>query len=380
MSAMNRIPRGVRLILNCASLIVLVCSGGLAFGQTATVTPDVIERVSKAVVLLKGATDGGTVVGSGFVLSSDGKIVTNLHVIRSLKAGGVQLSSGETYDSFNVLAYDERKDIAIIQIAGFDLATLELGNSNEVRIGEPVVAIGSPRGLQGTVTAGVVSSVRDDPASSGFKVIQTDAAANPGNSGGPLVNSKGQVIGIVTSKLRASEGLNFAIPINYVRGLMGTLGKPLTLDGLRGALNAALPDVFKEAASFPASWKSMVSGNRFKIQEKGEVVYVERLVDGEAARVGYFAAWELRKGEKGYKGTLRSVVPCSYTANDWSTLGTKEVVNRCSFQAPAEFSLFSEIRIEGRISAPPENTKLNCRKCTYDKPFVWHPFIWIPEQ
>src|SRR5438046_1952266 len=103
------------------SMIVLACAVGLAFGQTATVTPDIIERASKSVVLLRGATDDGTVLGSGFILSSDGKIVTNLHVIRSLKAGGVQLSSGEAYDLFTVLAYDERKDIAIIQIAGFDL-------------------------------------------------------------------------------------------------------------------------------------------------------------------------------------------------------------------------------------------------------------------
>jgi S1-C subfamily serine protease len=362
------------------STIVLACSVGVAFGQTATVTPDVIERASKAVVFLKGATDDGTLVGSGFVLSSDGKIVTNLHVIRSLRAGGVQLPSGETYDSFSVLAYDERKDIAIIQIAGFDLPTLELGNSNEVRVGEPVVAIGSPRGLQGTVTAGVVSSLRDDPTSSGFKVIQTDAAANPGNSGGPLVNGKGQAIGVVTSKLRASEGLNFAIPINYVRGLLGALGKPLTLDGLRGALNSAPSDVFKESASFPTNWKSMVSGSKFKVHEKGEVIYVERLVDAEAAKVGYFAAWELRKADKEYKGTERITIPCSYTANDWNTLGTKQVVNRCSFQYPVEFSVFTEGRIEGRVSAPPENTKMNCKKCTYDKPSMWHPFVWIPEQ
>ena len=229
----------------------------------------------------------------------------------------------------------------------------------------------------------MVSSMRDDPASSGFKVIQTDVAANPGNSGGPLVNGKGQVIGVVTSKLRASEGLNFAVPINYVRGLMGALGKPLTLDGLRSALSSAPSDVFKEAASFPANWKSMVSGNRFKIREQGEVVYVERLFTDEAAQVGFFAAWELRKTDSGYKGTERSVVPCSYTGSDWGSLGTRppeHVVNRCTFQFPVEFSTFSESRIEGRASVPPQNTKLNCKKCSYDKPSTWQQFIWIPEQ
>ena len=193
-----------------------------AFPQTGLITPEIVEKVSKSVVLLKGTSDSGTVLGSGFLLSSDGKIATNLHVIREMRTGGVQLQSGEVFDTFSILAFDERKDLAIVQIAGFDLPAIDVGNSNEVKTGEPVIAIGSPRGLQGTVTAGIVSSVREDPT--GFKVIQTDAAANPGNSGGPLVNGRGQVIGVVTSKLRASEGLNFAMPINYVRGLLAAAG------------------------------------------------------------------------------------------------------------------------------------------------------------
>jgi Trypsin-like peptidase domain len=107
--------------------------------------------------------------------------------------GGVQLASGEKFDSFSVLAFDARKDIAIIKIPGFDLPSVTLGNSNTVQVGEPVLVIGSPLGLQGSVTTGVLSSVRDDPAGAGFKVLQTDAAANPGNSGGPLVNRRSEV-------------------------------------------------------------------------------------------------------------------------------------------------------------------------------------------
>ena len=121
-----------------------------------------------------------------------------------------------------------------VHIAGFDLAALDSGNSNSVIVGERVVIVGSPRGLGGTVTAGILSSVRD--SGDGFKVLQTDAAVNPGNSGGPLVNSKGQAIGVVSFKLRSSEGLNFAIPINYVSGLMTELHQPMSLEQMRTSL------------------------------------------------------------------------------------------------------------------------------------------------
>jgi hypothetical protein len=94
-----------------------------------------------------------------------------------------------------------------------------------------LVIVGSPRGLEGTVTAGILSSLRDN--GEGFKVLQTDAAVNPGNSGGPLVNKNAQAIGVVSFKLRSSEGLNFAVPINYVRGLINNLHEPMSLDQMR---------------------------------------------------------------------------------------------------------------------------------------------------
>lgn len=225
--------------LFCTMLLVVVVHLARSSTQNSAITPEIVEKVSRSVVLIKGTTEDGTILGSGFLVSADGKIATNLHVVRQIKAGGVQLQSGEVYDAFSVLAFDARKDLVILQVAGFDLPAIELGNSNDVKVGESVIAIGSPRGLQGTVTAGIVSSIRDAPDSAGYKVMQTDAAANPGNSGGPLVNSRGQVVGVVTSKLRASEGLNFAVPINYVRGLMTTVGKPMTLDELRAVLNSS---------------------------------------------------------------------------------------------------------------------------------------------
>jgi S1-C subfamily serine protease len=217
--------------------LVLLVILPTAFGQMALTTAQIAKKVSPSVVVIRGKTDAGDVLGSGFIVSKDGKLVTNLHVIRDMKAASVQLANGETFDTIGVLAIDERRDIAIVQISGFNLPVLMLGNSNEAIVGEHVVVVGSPHGLVGTVTAGILSSIRD--SGDGFKVLQTDAALNPGNSGGPLLNGKGQVIGVIVSQLESSVGLNFAIPINYVRGILANLHGPITFDQMRNTLTQA---------------------------------------------------------------------------------------------------------------------------------------------
>ena len=201
----------------------------------ALTTAEVAKRVSPSVVVIEGKTDSGDVLGSGFIVSNDGKIVTNLHVIRDMKMASVQLANGRTFDLASVLATDGLHDLAVVQIAGVDLPALELGNPDTLTLGEPVVIVGSPRGLEGTVTAGILSSVRD--LGDGFKVLQTDAAVNPGNSGGPLLNNKGQAVGVVSFQLRSAQGLNFAIPINYARTLLGNLHGPLTLEQMQKRQN-----------------------------------------------------------------------------------------------------------------------------------------------
>jgi hypothetical protein len=204
--------------------------------QAALTTADVAKHVSPSVVVIQGTTESGEVLGSGFIVSKDGRIVTNLHVIRDMKTASVRLANGDVFDSVSVLAVDERRDLAVVQIAGFNLPALELGDSDVLTVGEPVLAVGSPSGLEGTVTAGILSSVRD--SGDGFRVLQTDAAVNPGNSGGPLVNGSGQAIGVISFKLRSAEGLNFGVPINYAQGLLKNLHEPMTLDRMREGLTA----------------------------------------------------------------------------------------------------------------------------------------------
>ena len=228
-------------------------------------------------MIIEGKTDSGEIQGSGFIISKDGKIVTNLHVIKDLNAAKVQLANGEIFDSVSVLAIDERRDLAIVQIAGFNLPVVELGNSDTMTVGEPLVIVGSPRGLEGTVTAGILSSVRD--SGEGFKVLQTDAAVNPGNSGGPLLNSTGAAVGVVSFKLRSAEGLNFAIPINYARGLLYTVHAPMTLDQMR----RSLVDTSVRQSDGP-SLKETLDWLKEKIP-LGTVHFEHSLSDGERAYV-----------------------------------------------------------------------------------------------
>jgi len=294
-----------------------------------------------------------------------------------LKTAGVQLASGEIFDAVSVLAFDERKDLAIIKVAGFDLPTIELGNSNEVRSGEPVVVMGSPRGLQGTVTTGVISAIRDEPSGAGFKLLQTDAAVNPGNSGGPLLNARGQAIGIVTAKLRGAEGLNFAVPINYVRGLLDNLEKPMSLSELRTRLATTKTDIFK-SAGYPTRWKSLSTGKVRKLRFEGDFIYGETVLSG-AAGEPEFVTYELKKEKDDYKGTVRSGGRCEYHAPPLSRDYEVPRQNHCKFEEQIEFTSVTPTRIEGRTFEPDAGGKFDCKKCTFSKKSVPTSFTWIPE-
>jgi V8-like Glu-specific endopeptidase len=351
----------------------------VAPNQSSLDSPSIVARVSPAVVLIKGESGSGTVLGSGLIVSPDGKIATNLHVIRDLKTAGVQLASGEIFDAVSVLAFDDRKDLAIVKIAGFDLPTVELGNSNDVKTGERVVAIGSPLGLQGTVTTGVVSAIRDDPFGSGAKVIQTDASVNPGNSGGPLLNDRAQAIGVVTFKVKQGgqgEGLNFAMPMNYVRGMLDNLQKPMSLEELRANLSATKTDVFKSSAGYPALWKSLSTGTVKSLRFEGDHVYGETVLSEEQRKV-QFNTYELKNDGEGYKGIIRSGFTCEYVSGfgAWS----RQQDNRCTLEHRIEFTSVTPNRIDGRYFSPPTDSKFDCKKCSYSKPAVWTPFVWIPQ-
>jgi putative serine protease PepD len=207
-------------------------------GIAARVLPGVVK------VEVQGGGDDGT--GTGFVIDQTGYIVTNNHVVSSAAGSGsieVQFSDEQTAEA-EVVGRDGDSDLAVLRVSGVrGLTQLPLGNSDSVAVGDPVVAVGSPLGLAGTVTSGIISAKNRAVTAGGatgetsyINALQTDAAINPGNSGGPLVNMRGEVIGVnsaiatlrrdaVLGGQSGSIGLGFAIPINFARRIAEQLIK-----------------------------------------------------------------------------------------------------------------------------------------------------------
>lgn len=159
-------------------------------------------------------------VGSGFVVSADGEIITNAHVVDGADTVQITLKDGRTFEG-KVLGADPVTDVAVIKIDATNLPTVKLSNSEQIQPGEWAIAIGNPLGLDNTVTAGIISATGRSSGQVGIPnervdYIQTDAAINPGNSGGPLLNQQGEVIGMNTAIIQNAQGIGFAIPINTV--------------------------------------------------------------------------------------------------------------------------------------------------------------------
>lgn len=160
-------------------------------------------------------------MGSGFIVSQDGQIITNAHVVEGADTVQVTLKDGRSFEG-QVMGADPLTDVAVIKIAAQDLPTVALSQSQDLRPGEWAIAIGNPLGLDSTVTAGIISATGRSSGEVGVPdkrvdFIQTDAAINPGNSGGPLLNLKGEVIGVNTAIIQGAQGLGFAIPIDTVQ-------------------------------------------------------------------------------------------------------------------------------------------------------------------
>ena len=186
----------------------------------------VAEKLRPAVVNLRAGRGRGEGSGSGVLFAPDGFLLTNHHVVENRERVRVRLGDG-TELAGRVVGADPWTDLAVVQAEGAALPYAEFGDSSKLRVGQLVVAIGSPFGFESTVTAGVVSALsRTLRSITGHlvdNVIQTDAALNPGNSGGPLVDGRGRVIGVNTAIIRPAQGICFAIPINMARHILPQL-------------------------------------------------------------------------------------------------------------------------------------------------------------
>jgi serine protease Do len=186
-------------------------------------------------------------VGSGFVISADGFVLTNAHVVEGADEVYVTLTDKREYKA-KIIGSDKRSDVALVKIEGSNLPRLVFGDSNKVRVGEWVIAIGSPFGLENTVTAGIISAKARDTGDY-LPLIQTDVAVNPGNSGGPLINMRGEVIGInsqIYSRSGGYMGISFAVPIDEamrVSEQLKTTGRVT-----RGRIGVQIGEVTKDVA------------------------------------------------------------------------------------------------------------------------------------
>ncbi|MFZ9570210.1 MAG: trypsin-like peptidase domain-containing protein [Vulcanococcus sp.] len=247
-----------------------------------------IDTVRRVVNPLGGLFGSGPSIqqqqgqGSGFITRSDGVVLTNAHVVEGANEVGVTLPDGRNFKG-KVLGSDPITDVAVVKGAAAGLPVAPLGNSDNVRPGEWAIAIGNPLGLNNTVTLGIISAVqRTNALGEGQRVpyLQTDAAVNPGNSGGPLINDRGQVIGINTAIRQApGAGLSFAIPINLGRQIAaqiiekGRASHPYI--GVR--LQALTPQLAREVNSTNAECK---------LPETRGVVVVEVMPGSPAAKAG----------------------------------------------------------------------------------------------
>ncbi|MFF9003108.1 S1C family serine protease [Streptomyces achromogenes] len=277
--------RGPVALLAAVAIVAAAVGGGTAYtvrelaGKDATTAVGapavptgkrgdvaaIAAAVSPSVVEINATLAGGSSTGSGVIVGSDGEIVTNNHVVSGASSVRVRTSDGKSYTA-EVLGTDSSKDLALIKVRGAQgLKAAALGDSDAVRVGDPVVAIGSPEGLTGTVTSGIVSALNRDvtvstdenqgqdqgdqwpfrfggrefngdtgSSTTTYKAIQTDASLNPGNSGGALIDANGRVVGInsamyssgsqaSSSSDAGSIGLGFAIPVNTVKSDLAAL-------------------------------------------------------------------------------------------------------------------------------------------------------------
>src|SRR5579859_758436 len=193
------------------------------------------ERVGPAVVRIDIEREGGRIarsafgggLGSGFIFASDGQILTNAHVIDHAHRIRVTLADGRTFDA-GLVGSDSEVDVAVLRIGADRLPVAELGRA-PLKVGQLVLAVGNPYGLNWTVTAGVVSALGRTLEAPGVRkmtnLIQTDTSINPGNSGGPLVDSMGRVVGITTAMMPLAQGLGFSVPLDTVKATIAKINK-----------------------------------------------------------------------------------------------------------------------------------------------------------
>jgi len=278
----------------------------------------VAQRVSNAVVHLKvekkqdgrrqAPPQGAAGTGSGFIISSDGLVVTNSHVVNGAERIEGMLQDGRTFQA-RVVGDDPATDLAVVKVDGENLATVAFGESRRLQVGQIAIAIGNPFGFQYSLTAGVVSALGRTLRSQSGRliddVIQTDAALNPGNSGGPLVDSSGNVIGVNTAVILPAQGLCFAVASDLAKYVVGKLI-------LEGRVRRGFIGIGAQSVPLPPKWL-----NTLQLDTKGGIQIQSLESGGPAAQA------DLRAGDVivQFEGKPMDSIDALHKALDERTIG-----------------------------------------------------------
>jgi hypothetical protein len=352
--------------------------------------------------------------GTGFSITESGHVLTNLHVVEGCEVVG--LNMGGNLASARVLTSDAKNDLALLKT---DTTTKSLAfrEDQRLKLGETVIALGFPLpGVIGssinltTGTVSALSGIGDDS-----RMLQFTAPVQPGNSGGPLLDQSGHVMGIVASKLSPlwtaahlgdlPENVNFAIKSSVVRNFLDSKGieyataasgVPVLVTAIADQAKSAVvaiectpglhlesktaggaPTGSDQMSNFPTRWKSMLSGTTKLIRLDGDHIYVETVLPQAAKDQGLFNLVEGKKQGQTYVGKGRSRFACQYTTGYGAA--RRAFTNMCSSEGAFEMTLLAPNRVEGRSQAFPQGTKYDCKKCKADREPVWQSFTWIPE-
>jgi S1-C subfamily serine protease len=312
--------------------------------------------------------------GSGFFISTDGRAVTNYHVIKNGASAVIKLPGGAFFAVDGVCAFDADLDVAIIKAHGNDFRTVALGDSDRLQVGEEVVAIGNPLSLESSVSNGILSGIRTVQEKRS-KVLQITAPISPGRSGGPLFDMGGEVVGITTSHLRGGENLNFAIPINEVKPLLrdgfskvqGFPDEPHSPPARTGGKGAP-PSISTQAV---ALWKSQTTGNEYRVEIEGETLKAERMdLPKDPAHEGAYVRTTAQHQGSKWIGKTQIFLPCA--------LGHGPVINKCHLTMGFEIMEMSSDLIRGRIENP-DLRQFDCKSCNAPKK-EWKDFVWVPKK
>lgn len=340
--AVHRIPFHFREVfmrsakmLAAAAFFAITLSSANAQTTVPTLSGDeVVDRVSPAVVLILVSSGDGQVsgIGSGLIVRSDGIVLTANHVVKGMREVQVRLKGGDVYDRVELIAADERRDIAALRIPATGLTSLPTANSSEARPGSPVYVVSNGAGLPWTTSSGVLSAARmadEVPgAGSGYRLLQFTASLSPGSSGGVLVDAQARALGIVVGFITAGQNVNFAVPVDSVAGLASASGGTPFASGARLQLPTAsqaggVPGPGTAARNLPAApapelpRRDQMQIRTVSVHSKTIYIRRERLQD-DLRKHPFFGQLGLRFSDYGETADVAITVDRPFLTFDWT--------------------------------------------------------------